>query len=932
MAFQKPSHTFAKIHLKPLQTKSFHILLALSFTMFINMLCFAQDLPRPSEPIRPVSEFDTTSVSTLNTLNIKLDSIVAPTQNIKLADSVKTDSLPKQKEFLTGIVKYKATDYVTLNQRLNQTTLYNEAQVDYGDMNITAGIIVIDHTKNTVYAGRLKDTLGVYSQAPIFTQGQNVVEPDSIVFNTNTKKALIFNSKTEQSGGTIISELTKKENDSVYFIKDGRYTTSEDLDDPEYYFLMRKAKVVPGKKVVTGLTNLFVYDVPTPIGLPFAYFPMTNKQTSGIIIPTPGQSLGSADRGYNLQNGGYYFAISDYFDLAVLGDYYTNGSYGLRFENSYALRYKFRGNLSIRYENLINSERGFPDFSKSTVYNIRWSHSQDAKSNPNSRFSASVNLGSSTYFQQSINQVNLAQTQNNTLASSVSYSKTFQGEPQVNMNVTATHSQNTNTQVINLTLPTFQGSVSRIFPFEPKVGTKKGIIENINLQYNVRAENRIVTTDSLFFQSEMFDDARIGAEHSIPISTNFKVFKYFSMSASTNLEENWTLNTIRKFGDGEGNIITEDVTAFDRFFTYNFSTSIGTTVYGLFDFERKGKDPKIQKIRHVMRPSISYNINPAFDQYYDTFEVVDANGTTASEMRIEQYSRFEGSLFGSPNRTYSSSMGISLGNNIEAKIRDKDSTATEPKKVMLLNNLNFSTSYNFAGDSLRISPVRMSGGTQILNDKMNINFGATLDPYALDNNNRRIDKFNIDNGGSLFRLTSANLNLSYSLSSDSFKEDPESEKSNQQSVRSGGRDDDLFGVTQDFADQRLDNDDDSNPEDDELSELYNYSIPWTLNLMFAANYSNNARQNQITNTSLMFSGDVELSPRWSVGVSSGYDFVNQGFTQTQFRFERDLLSWRMNFSYVPFGRYAQWNFFIGIKSSLLKDLKYDKRRQPDQQL
>ncbi len=892
--------------------------------MFINMFCFAQDLPRPIEPIKPVS--------TLDVKEVRTDSIIAPPVVIKESDSIRNDSLPKKKEFLTDVVNYKAKDYVRLNQRLNQTTLYNEAQVDYGDMNITSGIIVIDHSKNLVYAGRLKDSLGVYSQNPVFTQGQNVVEPDSIVFNTETKKALIFNSKTEQSGGTIVSELTKKENDSVYFIQNGKYTTSENLDDPEYYFLMRKAKVVPGKKVVTGLTNLFIYDVPTPIGLPFAYFPMTSKQTSGIILPTPGQALGDADRGYNLQNGGYYFAISDYFDLAVLGDYYTNGSYGLRLENSYGLRYKFRGNLSFRYENLIDGERGFPNFAKRTLYNIRWSHSQDAKANPNSRFSASVNIGSSNYFQQSINQVNLAQTQNNTLSSSVSYSKTFQGEPQVNMSVTATHNQNTNTQVINLTLPTFQGSVSRIFPFAPAVGTKKGIIENINFQYNVRAENRITTTDSLFFKPEMFEGAQVGAEHSIPVTTNFKVFKYFSMSASTNLEENWTLNTIRRFANDEDEIITEDVSGFDRFFTYNFSTSIGTTIYGLFDFEKKGKDPKIQKIRHVMRPSISYNINPAFDQYYDTFEVIDADGTTASDLRIQQYSRFEGSLFGAPNRTYSSSMGISLGNNIEAKVRDKDSTATEPKKIMLLNNLNFSTAYNFAGDSLKISPVRVSGGTQIFDEKMNINFGATLDPYALDNNNRRIDKFNVNNGGSLFRLTNANLNISYNISSKTFSKDPDDDRGTQESLRSGGRDDDLFGVTQDFADQRLDNDDDSNPEDDKISEFYNYTIPWSLNLMFAANYSNAARQNQITNTSLMFSGDVELSPRWSVGVSSGYDFVNSGFTQTQFRFERDLLSWRMNFSYVPFGRYAQWNFFIGIKSSLLKDLKYDKRRQPDNQL
>ncbi|MCD2258780.1 putative LPS assembly protein LptD [Psychroserpens luteolus] len=923
MAIQKPSHTLAKIHLKALRTKSLHILFTLSFTMFINMFCFAQELPNTKDPIKPKTEKDTVTVS--------VDTLLPKPLNIKEQDSVKNDSVPKKKEVLTGIVNYKAKDYVRLNQRENRTTLYNEAEVNYTDMNIKAGIIVIDHGKNLVYAGRLKDSAGVYTQAPVFTQGQSVVEPDSIIFHTVTKKAIIFNSKTEYGEGVIMAEKTKRENDSILFIKNGKFTTSENLDDPEYYFLMRTAKVVPGVKVVTGVTNLFIYDVPTPIGLPFAYFPMTKKQTSGVIMPTPGQDLGN-DRGYFLQNGGYYFAISDYLDLAVLGDYYTNGSYGLRLESNYALRYKFRGTLSFRFENLINSERGFPDFAKSTIYNIRWSHNQDAKANPNSRFSASVNLGSSQYYRQSINQLNLSNTQNNTLASSISYSKTFSGEPQVNMNVTATHSQNTNTEQINMTLPTIQASVGRVFPFAPKAGTKKGIIQNINLQYNVRGENRIQTTDSLFFKSEMFDDARVGAVHSIPVSTNFKVFKYFSMSANANFEENWTLNTINRFYDQENDeIVTEDLKQFDRFLTYNFSASIGTTLYGMFG--KEGSTSKIQQVRHVIRPSISYNINPAFDEYYDTFEIVDADGTTAGEVQREQFTRFEGALFGVPNRTFSSSMGISIGNNFEAKVRDRDSTATEPKKIKLLNNLNFSTSYNFAGDSLQWSPLRVSGGTTILKDKMNINFGMVLDPYALDNNNRKIDKFNIDNGGSLFRLTSANLNISYSLSSKQFEDEGSSEddRAIQESLRSGGRADDLFGKPQDFADQRL-TDVDRSDKKKEPSEFYNYKIPWSLRLAYAVNYTNSARQNRISNNSLMFSGDIELSPRWAVGASSGYDFVNKGFTQTQLRFERDLLSWRMNFTWVPFGQYNSWNFFIGIRSNLLKDLKYDKRRQRDQQL
>ncbi|MDO5980303.1 putative LPS assembly protein LptD [Flavivirga spongiicola] len=911
MAFQKPSHTFTKIHLKALHTNNFKILFALSFTVFINTFSFAQDIPKKGKTInRSVKD------SVISTT----DSLLVPEVSEKSQDSTLTDSIAPKKELLENIVTYHADDYTTFNQKKQKLYLYNNAKIDYGDMNITSGSIVIDYTKNTVYAKGITDSIEGYTQKPVFTQGSNVVEPDSIIFNTESKKALIFNSKTEQGEGTVIAQITKKENDSVYFLKNAKYTTAEDLEDPEYYIKLRKAKIVPGKKIVTGLANLFIYDVPTPIGVPFAFFPQSDKQTSGVIIPSFGEQN---DRGFFLQNGGYYFAINDYVDLAVIGDYYTNGSYGVRLESTYSKRYKFRGNLGFRYENLINSERGFPDYSRNTIYNLRWSHSQDSKANPNSRFSASVNLGSSTYYRSSVNQVNTGAFLNNSLSSSVSYSKTFQGEPQVNFSVTATHSQNTNTETINMTLPTFQGSVGRMYPFATKSGSKKGIIQNINLQYNVRGENRIQTTDSLFFKKEMFDDAKAGFQHSIPLSTNFKIFKYFSLSASTNFNEVWTFKTVNKsFDPIERKEVTETINGFDSFRTYNFSTSLGTTIYGMFNFEKEGKDPKIKAIRHVIRPSISYNINPSFDKYYDSYEVVSADGLTTSDV---EFSRFDGGIFGAPNKNFSSSMGISVSNNIEAKVRDKDSTATEPKKIIILNNLNFSTSYNFAGDSLQWSPVRMSGGTQLFNNKMSVNFGATLDPYALDNNNRKINKFNIDNGGSFFRLTSANLTTSWSLSSK--KGDKDKDKNIDENLRSGGRADDLFGVSQDFSNQQINNK--KEEKEEPPSEHYNYKIPWSLRLAYAVNYSNSRRQNEISSHSLMFSGDLELSPKWSVGASSGYDLKNAGFTYTQLRFERDLLSWRMNFSWVPFSSRSSWNFFIGIKSSILKDLKYEKRRQPD---
>lgn len=894
------------------------MLLCVSFTMFINMLSYGQDPPRKSINIEPRE--------TQDSLKVSIDSLLNPEKSIKETDSTVKDSVKPKTEFLTDIVEYHALEYVSFNRKKQQLYLYNIAEVTYGDMNIKAGEIIIDYSKNEVYAkGIIDDSTGVYVQKPVFTQGQNVIEPDSLRFNTDTERALIYKSQTEQGDGTIVAQVTKRENDSLYFIADAIYTTSQNLDDPEYYIKIRKGKVVPDNKIVTSLANLFFYNVPTPIGIPFGFFPLTKTHKSGVLMPTYSDSR---QRGFSLQNGGYYFAISDYVDLALTGDYYTNGSYGIRAESNYAWRYKFRGNFGLRYENQITSERGFPDYSRATIYNIRWSHSQDTKSNPSSRFSASVNLGSSNYYRESYNQLTSSNFMNNTLSSSISYSKTFQGEPQVNLSVTATHSQNTNTEQINMTLPTFQGSVSRIFPFAPKSGSKKGIIQNINLQYNLRAENRIQTTDSLFFKQEMWDDARAGFRHSIPISTNFKVFKYFSVSASTSYDETWVFKTVEKYFDQvNSEVVTEDVKGFDAYRTYNFSTSLGTTIYGMFNFEKEGKDRKIKAIRHVMRPGISYNINPAFDQYYETYEVVSADGLTTSEV---EYSRFENSIYGAPGKTYSSSLGINLSNNFEAKVKDKDSTATEAKKITLLNNLNFSTSYNLAGDSLNWSPLRVTGGTSFFNNKMSVNFGMTLDPYALDNNNRKINTFNIDNGGSLFRMTSANMTMNYTLSSDLFSKDKKNDRGIEENLRSGGREDDLFGKTQDFADSRYREGEEE--EEEGPIELYNSKIPWSLRLAYAVNYSNSRRENTISSHSLMFSGDIELTPRWTVGASSGYDFKNKGFTYTQLRFERDLLSWRMSFSWIPFSTRTSWYFFIGIKSNLLKDLKYDKRREPDQRL
>jgi lipopolysaccharide assembly outer membrane protein LptD (OstA) len=899
----KIGHIFTKIALKPLRTNLFHIVLLAIFLTIGNWKISAQETPTRTISVPAVKQNDTL---------IAINPVA-----VTATDTVRTDSIKKPKSGLDAIIKRNAEDYEKIDQVKKELTLYNKAELYYNDIELKAGIIVMKYEKDEVFAGRIKDSLGNYSQYPYFKQGTNVVEADSIHFNTKTKKARVWNSRSDQGEFRIKAEITKRENDSVYFMKNARFTTSKDIDNPEYYFRTNRIKFVPGKKVVVGVTNMVIADVPTPLGLPFAFFPMSEKAESGFIVPTFGENN---SRGYFLQNGGYYFALSDYYDLAVMGDYYTNGSYGLRLESSYANRYRYTGNINIRLENIVESERGFPDYSRTRQYNIQWSHNQDAKANPNSRFAASVNLGSSQYFRQSLNMNNLGASLNNTLSSSVSYSKTFATVPQVNFSLAATHSQNNNLGTINMSLPTLQASVDRIFPFATEEEAKKGIIKNINLQYNLRGENRIQTQDSLFFKAGMWRDMNTGFQHSIPISTNFKIFKYFSVSAGTNYQETWVFNTIeRQYTD---TLIERNVRGFESFRTYNFSSSIGTTIYGTFNF---GDDKKLQAIRHVIRPSLSYSYTPSFERYYDTY-VSDAAGSTA------QYTRFEGGLFGVPSLGFSNNLGISVNNTFEAKVRDDDETATEPKKVMLLNNLNFTTAYDMTADSLAWQPLRISAGTNLFKEKMNINFGTTLDPYAIDNSGRRIDMFNIDNGGSLFRMTSANVTINYSFSSKDGESGANKDE-NSQTARNGGREDDLFGQATDLSDSRTsmfdEDDEDDGAEDKSEGGFFNAKLPWDLRFAYSLTYANNKREKTISGNSIMVSGNIDITPKWKMGFSSGYDFVQQGVTFTQLRFERDLLSWRMDFNWVPIGDNTYWGFFIGIKSSVLSDIKWDKRQVPD---
>lgn len=881
------------------KNKLFILFLLLAFSL-IHQDFYGQEREQISSKNSPVKLKDTLSPS-------KKDSAV-----VKPKDSIK-----KPKEILEGIITHNADSLISQDLKNGKIRLYKNAHIIYKDIDLKAGFIEIDNYTNQVYAKGIKDSIGKYSELPVFKQGATESVQDSILFNFKSKKAKIWNLKTEQQGVIIRGELSKKYNDSVVYIENIKITTSE-KEQPDYYIHINRAKFIQDKKLVAGSSQLVIADVPTPIVLPFAYIPLTKGSTSGFLMPTWGENN---NQGYFLQNGGYYFVLSDYFDLALLGDIYTNGSWGFRAESGYAKRYRYSGNFNFKYENLINSLKGFEEYSKVTNYNIRWSHSQDPKASPNSKFSASVNMGSSSYYRESINEYNSNAFLNNTLNSSVSFYKKFVGTP-FNMSLSATHSQNTNTQAITMTLPSLQVNMDRIYPFVGKNGAKNNAIQKTGLNYSMKGDNRINTTDEFFFKKEMFDEAKSGIQHNLSLNTNMKALKYFTLSPSVNYKEVWYFDRLNKtFDDVKNAVVTDTVSSFSTFREYSGAVSLATTFYGMFKF-KKGN---IEAIRHVVRPSISYSYRPDFSWYNEKVQKSADNPNDFLE-----YSPFSNGIYGSPGTGISNSLSFALNNNLEAKLRQKDTTNTkeEAKKIILLNNLNFNASYNMAADSLKWSPVSMNAGTKIFKDKLSLNVRATLDPYAIDANGKKINTFNIDNGGSLFRLTNAGITMNYSFSSKDFKKGGDtSQQKNEEDNNSDG----IFGESSVTSNQQTKGSSNSGSKVKE-AKLYQSTFPWTLKVAYSLNYNNTNRQQEISSNSLMFSGDIELTPKWAVGFSSGYDIKNQGFSYTQLRFSRDLDSWKLNFNWVPFGDRQTYYFFIGVKSSMLSDLKYDKRQVPDRRL
>lgn len=889
--------------------------------LFLLLFCSltkikSQDIKPEVKPIPIVKNGSSQKVISSEKQIIKNDTLL-----LKKQDSIQLDTI-KPKEVITDLITHVAKDYTTQNAKDKTVTLYNEAHVVYTDIDLKAGIIIIDYIKNTLFAKGIKDSIG-YTQKPVFKQGGQESEQDSMLYNFKTKKAIIYGIKTRQEPGMyVLGEKAKRVNDSTIYMRNIRFTTS-DKDNPDYYIGVKKAKVVPNKKIVAGLSNLVIADVPTPVFLPFAYFPMGKNRSSGFIFPAIQTT--TSNRGIGIQNGGYYFAVNDYVDLELLGDVYSNGSWGFRARSQYYLRYKFSGGFNLSFEKLIRSTRGFDDYSQATNFNIRWSHRQDPKSSPNSNFGASVNLGSSQYFRQSLNEFNNSNFLTNTFSSSISYQKTFTGTP-FNMSANATHSQNTNTGTVTMALPSLQVSMSRIYPFAGKGGIKKNPLQKIGLTYNMQGEYRINTSEDEFFTAKMFETANAGVQHRADASTNITLLNYFTLSPSINYREVWSFKKVNKDYDPSvqntdgsfGTVVSDTLNGFSNFREYSSSLSLSTNIYGTFNF-KKGR---LKAIRHTIRPSVSFSYRPDFAEKYNETVQSNLEGTA-----FETYSPFDNgtSIYGKPGTGLSNSIGITLNNVIEGKLAPEDPDSDEEdRKITILNNLNFSSSYNIAADSLRWSPVNASAGTRLLKDKLAVNLNATLDPYQVNEGGLRINKY----VKGLFRLTRASLTANYSLSSRDL-----SGEGNENSGNGNQITPDVLGKNLNPANSLASNSSSSQNNEDEITELYKSTIPWNLNFAYSAAYTNTGTGNAgIQSHSLMFGGDFELTPKWKVGFSSGYDIASGGFSFTRMNFSRDLDSWKMTFNWVPFGNNQSYVFFIGVKSGILNDLKYEQNKPPERVL
>jgi len=831
-------------------------------------------------------------------LNIPTDSLKRGTDTTR-KDSTKIQKESKQK--LEGKVEYLAKDSLRFEIKNQKVFLYQDADIKYQAIDLKAAYIEIDFPKNLVFAKGMPDSTGKDQGIPQFSEGSESFKSKVINYNYITKRGLISTVFTKQDEGYLHGTVVKKMENNVTYIQSGSYTTCDLEENPHFAFKFNKAKVIPGKRVITGPAYMEIAGVATPLFVPFGYFPNKTGQRSGIILPTYGEEL---NRGFYFQNFGYYWAMNQYMDLKIQADIFTRGSWAIKPTYTYNKRYHYNGMINFSYAVNLMGAQDSPDFQKTQDFRIRWTHNQDPKARPHSSFSANVNIVSNTFNKNNLSSSPEAYL-SNTFQSSINYSTSFAGKYFLNLNFN--HSQNTLNKTIDLTLPQIAFSVSQFYPFRRKnpVG-KMRWYEKISMKYNLDAENRYNTVDSLLFTPGWERQMQNGIRHSFPINGTFTVLKHFNWTNGININDRMYFQTIRKryvspqpADSIMGYYKTDTVFGFANAFDANFTSSINTTIYGMFQFK---KGPLVA-IRHMLIPSVTFSYTPNWGSPSLGYWRYIENDTAT--INPQRYSIFQNGIYGGPPGAQSGMVTFAIRNNLEIKVRNRKDTITGTRKIPLIDDFTIRTTYDIAKDSLNWSPITMSGRSTIYKG-LTITYNSSWDMYARDSLGRRLNITEWEAHHRLLRLdlTRWDVGLTYTLTSEKVKGKKKPTKGSPQEQK------DII----DYYDYYVD-----------------FDIPWSFSINYSFSYNKtwdntqDIRVGKIVQT-LGFSGQLNITPKWKITLMTGWDFTNNQLSYTSIMVYRDLHCWEMSFGWIPKGAQQSWNFSINVKASVLQDLKLNKKK------
>ena len=892
--------------------------------------------------------------SVLISQNISSDSI-----NTVLQDSlaVVQDSLaavadsapPRRKNALDAPVIYESNDSMVWDYG-GYASLYGQGKVNYEDVELTAAVIKMQMDSSLVYADGVRDSTGAYVGTPVFRDGSTPYESNHISYNFKTEKGYINEIITQQGEGYMTSAEAKKGPEGEYYIADGIYTTCDQHDDPHFNIRITRAKVRSGRDVVFGPAYLEVLGVPLPLFVPFGFFPfLEGDYASGIIVPTYGDEM---ERGFYLKDGGYYFAVSDYFDLKVLGEIFTKGSWGISGESKYRKRYKFSGNVYASSLTTKLGDKGLPDYSVTKNFKFRWTHRQDAKANPYQNFSASVNFATQSYERSNLSSLyNPSLTSQSTRTSSISYSRNF---PSIGLSISSSTnmSQNMRDSTIALTLPSLNISLQRIYPFKrKKVAGSERWYEKISFTYSGSLSNSITSKESELLDKSLVKDWRNGMRHSIPVSATFQILKNINITPSFNYSSRWYTYKIKQsWDDTQQKAVKDTIFGFNRVYDYSMSVSANTKLYGFYQPSRlwiKMFGDKLIMTRHVFSPSVSYSMTPDFSEarfgYYDTYVYTDSNG----EVRTVQYSPYSGGMYGVPGKGKSGTLSMSVGNNLEMKVRtDKDTTGV--KKISLIDELGASMSYNFAAKTRPWSNLNTRLRLK-LTKRYTFSLNATWATYAYEFNDQGkvvVGDRTEYSYGRFGRFQGMSQNFSYTFSNTTLKEWKEKFNSlfnrysadDEEAEEDEEDDDDIMdkpktaNANKSSASGKSSQGGGSSNVDED--GYVNYNLPWSFSVSYGINMRENTKAEidpkrmrypwKYTHNMNM-SGNVKLTNKWNISFSSGWDFTYHDFTTTTMSVTRDLHCFNMSCSMV-LKPYTSYNFTIKANSSMLSDLLKVKKR------